>query len=207
MAGARPAAIVFDCDGVLVDSEPASEEAWRRTVAEFGGSLDAGDFVRWIGRTDAEVARHYAEALGADAEAMDRRAREHLVSVLDDGLRPFDDALEAVDLVRHRELPTGVASNSPRWRLDAVMAAAGLQHLLENSVGGDEVPHPKPAPFLYLEIASRLGAPPADCLAVEDSPTGVESARRAGMTVIAVDRGVFAVDRFGVADRIVRSPS
>lgn len=205
VAGARPSAVVFDCDGVLVDSEPASEEAWRRTVEEFGGRLEPTDFARWIGRTDAEVGRHYAEVLGVPAEDLDRRARDHLIAVLDGGIGTFDDAVEAVHLVRRQEIPLAVASNSPRWRLDAVMAAAGLSDLLSRSVGGDEVPHPKPAPFVYLEAAAGLGVSPADCLAIEDSPTGVQSASRAGMTVIAVDRGVFAPDRLTGAYRVVRS--
>ena len=194
---------MFDCDGLLVDSEPASHEAWRRALEGVGVQVDADDFARWVGTTDAEVARHYAAEVGIDPEALDAAAARHLREVLASGLPAFDDALEALRLVEALGLPVGVASNSPVWRLDAVLAAAGLGGTFPVTVGADEVERPQPAPFVYLEAARRLGVEPGGCLAVEDSPTGILSAAQAGMSVLAVDRGVFASDRLSGALRVV----
>lgn len=195
---------MFDCDGVLADSEPASHEAWRQALEGEGIDLDAGGFARWVGTTDAEVARHYAAVLGIDPEDLHEAASRHLRVVLAPGIPAFEDAREALRLVEGVGLPVGVASNSPVWRLEATLAAAGLAGAFRVSVGADEVEEPKPAPHVYLEAARRLGVDPTGCLAVEDSPTGIASARLAGMTVLAVDRGVFAPDLLSGASRVVR---
>jgi mannitol-1-/sugar-/sorbitol-6-phosphatase len=201
--GARMA-VVFDCDGVVVDSEPASEEAWRRALAGLGVSLTAGDFHVWVGRTDRQVAEHYVAETGVEAGVLEEVAACHLRDVLGAGLVAFTDALRCLDAVTRERVPVAVASNSPRWRLDAVLAAAGLGERFSVSVAGDEVARPKPAPDVYLAAATLLDTPPDHCVALEDSPVGIQAAAAAGMRVVAVDRGVFPPAAIGGAHRVVR---
>jgi HAD superfamily hydrolase (TIGR01509 family) len=98
-----------------------------------------------------------------------------------------------------------VASNSDRWRLDAVLAAAGLAGRFQVSVGANEVSHPKPAPDVYVRAAELLAIDPVECLVIEDSPTGIAAARNAGMAVIAVDRGHFPRGSLEQADQVLTS--
>jgi HAD superfamily hydrolase (TIGR01509 family) len=196
-------AAVFDCDGVLVDSEPASERAWTRAVTAFGHVLEPGEFTAWVGRTDRELAEHYGGLLGVDPDALDLRAAAELRAALAGGLEPFSDAVAALDGAVAAGLPVAVASNSRRRRLDAILAAAGLASRFAVRVGSDDVATPKPAPDVYLEAATRLGVEPGRCLVLEDSPTGIAAARAAGMLVVAVDRGVFAPERLAGAHRVV----
>ncbi len=129
-------------------------------------------------------------------------AEEEMRHVAAQGLAAFPDA---VALIERLTVPIAVASNSDRWRLEVVLSAAGVRHLFEVSVAGDEVDEPKPAPDIYLRAAELLTVEPADCLVIEDSPTGVAAARAAGMKVVVVRRGHFGNELFIDADLIVDS--
>ncbi len=96
-----------------------------------------------------------------------------------------------------------VASSSPRQRLDRALAATGLRKYFEFTVAGDEVGKGKPAPDLFLAAAAGLEAEPETCFAVEDSPVGIEAARAAGMTVVAVERGQYSSEDLRWADLVV----
>jgi beta-phosphoglucomutase-like phosphatase (HAD superfamily) len=184
-------AVVFDCDGVLVDSEPHSWSAWQEVARRHGiavadeqistctglGYRDTHAFVAGLGGGDlpppAELLPQLLEALGRSF------AR---------GLRRFDDAVGAVADLSFEGVPLAVASSSPRARLDLTLAAADLARYFPISVAGDEVRNSKPAPDVYLEAVRLLGANPGDCLAVEDSEPGVRAAIAAEMRVIGVAR-------------------
>ncbi|MFO7549616.1 MAG: HAD family phosphatase [Acidimicrobiia bacterium] len=202
-ASGKGLAVVFDCDGVLVDSEPASEEAWRRTLTGRGMAITAAEFHQWVGRTDRQVAEHYAGRTGVAADVLEEIAAAHLQNVLSAGLAPFADALHCLDAVAGAGLGVAVASNSPRRRLDAVLAAAGLEGRFTVSVAGDEVSRPKPAPDVYLAAAEAMTVRPRSCLALEDSPVGIQAAAAAGMWVVAVDRGIFHPAALVGANRVV----
>ena len=188
-------AVVFDCDGVLVDSEDLAWDAWRQILAEHGIELTIEDEAVLTGRTEQVAYEHFA-ARGALppyeefwpqlAEAVTKRFEEHLGA--------FEDALLTLRALRVRETPVAVASSSPRQRLDLALRRTGLIDLVEVTVAGDEVGLGKPAPDLFLEAAARLGLEPSQCLAVEDSPAGVEAAVAAGMEVVAVARGRYDPD-------------
>ena len=111
-----------------------------------------------------------------------------LFELLESELTPFDDAIGTARELHAAGIPIAIASSSPRARLDATIAAAGLTELFDVTVAGDEVPRGKPAPDLFLAAAAKLGVPPDRCVAVEDSPPGVASALAAGMKVVAVAR-------------------
>ena len=124
-----------------------------------------------------------------------------LYALLDTQLTPFDDALEALAELRAREIPVAVASSSPRERLDRTLARVNLAFGV--SVAGDEIEHGKPAPDMFLEAARRLGVPPERCVAVEDSPPGVQAGVAAGMPTLGVCRVPGTEHTLAAADRVV----
>jgi HAD superfamily hydrolase (TIGR01509 family) len=183
--------IVFDCDGVLVDSEELSWRAWRTVAGRHGVAISDEDVARLTGRTVAECHAALADRGPLPTiEAFSEELAEVMHAQLEAHLQAFEDAVDALDALAGR-VPMAVASSSYRDRLDLSLRATGLADHFDASVAGDEVAHGKPAPDLFVEAASRLGVDPADCLAVEDSPPGVASAVAAGMTVVAVERGPF----------------
>lgn len=190
----NPQAVIFDCDGVLVDSERASAAAWSAVLERHGHRLDGDEFTGFIGRTDRSLAESFAPAVGMDSRDLLAEAGVEMRRVVSAGLDAFPDALVLLHSLR---VPVAVASNSDRWRLRAVLEAAGLGGRFAVSVAGDEVARPKPAPDVYLEAARLVGLDPSVCAVIEDSPTGISAALTAGMEVIAVDRGHF--DRLTLA--------
>ncbi len=192
--------MIFDCDGVLVDSESASAAAWQAALARFDYHIDEVTFAGFVGTTDRALAIAFAALVGAGVEEVLNAAEEEMRLVAGHGLSAFPDAVALVDRLA---VPIGVASNSDRWRLEVVLSSAGVRHLFEVTVAGDEVAAPKPAPDVYLRVAALLGMSPGDCVVIEDSPTGVVAARAAGMSVVVVRRGHFADELLMGADRIV----
>ncbi|HEX5117322.1 MAG TPA: HAD family phosphatase [Pseudonocardiaceae bacterium] len=182
-------AVVFDMDGVLVDSEPVWEEVRRALVAERGGRWADDAQQRLMGMSTAEWARYLSADLGvgmspdAVAELVIGRMADRYAKDL--GLLPG-----AVDAVRGAasRWPLGLASSSPRVLIDTVLAAAGIRDLFAVTLSADEVERGKPAPDIYLTVADRLGVPAQRCAAVEDSSNGLRSAAAAGMRVIAIPR-------------------
>lgn len=197
-------AVLFDCDGVLVDSEPVSEWAWRTALAEYG--IDLGDFSAWVGTTDESIALRYAADAGVSPAVLaDRAAGLLLEGLAESPLEVFPDATKALEQVEGSTLSKAVVTNSESWRLDAILISAGLADRFRIRVTSDAVAHPKPEPDIYLLAARLLDTDPSRCLVVEDSPTGVASARAAGMRVVAVDRGVFGSVALAAATRVVSS--
>lgn len=194
--------MIFDCDGVLVDSEWASAAAWQAALARFDHHIDEETFDGFVGTTDRALAMAFATQVGAEVKDVLNAAEEEMRHIAARGLASFPDA---IGLVGRLAVPIGVASNSDRWRLDLVLSSAGIRHLFDVTVAGDEVVEPKPAPDIYLRVSELLGVSPGECIVIEDSPTGVTAARAAGMTVVVVRRGHFANERLIEADRIVDS--
>ena len=196
-------AVVFDCDGVLVDSEPVSQRCWAETLAEFGVEME-GPFSRWAGRTDAAIAEHHAALAGVPAHVLLDRAAAVLADVVErEGVDVYSDTAAALERLGGGVL-AAVATNSERWRLDLLLKAAGMADWFDAAVASDDVAHPKPAPDVYLRAAELLGIEPGRCLVVEDSPTGVAAARAANMRVVALDRGMFPLEELAPATRVVQ---
>jgi HAD superfamily hydrolase (TIGR01509 family) len=183
------AAVVFDCDGTLVDSEPLARRAWTELLDARGYALTDADYAAVLGRPYPRVHAYFAERAELEPHP---EFWEHfsttLFALIGSELRPFADALDAVAGLRAAGVPVAVASSSPRARLDLTLARAGLDGAFAVTVAGDEVEHGKPAPDMYLAAASALGADPADCVAVEDTAPGIASALAAGMTAVGIGR-------------------
>lgn len=200
--GLEADAVLFDCDGVLVDSEPVSFSAWAETLAGHGYALQESEFAESIGGTETTVAERYAPILSLDPVALELEAQFAFERIAP-RVTGFPDTIELVGRLERSHVPIAVATNGLRWRLDVLLRAVGLGHLLDVSVTADEVATPKPAPDLYLAAARLAGVDPDRCVVIEDSPLGIAAALQAGCRVIAVDRGVFASDRLAGADVIV----
>lgn len=183
----RPSAVVFDCDGLLVDTEPcwtkAESEIFARRGLEYTREIKAV----LIGRYMADVADALAEIFGetGNGPAIQMEIMEAATRVIleEAAVMPGAEALVACIA---KALPVAVASNSPRALLDVTLERGGFHGVFPVSVAGNEVTHPKPHPEIYATICTTLGADPADTLAFEDSATGVRAASEAGLRVIGV---------------------
>jgi beta-phosphoglucomutase-like phosphatase (HAD superfamily) len=184
-----PEAVIFDCDGVLVDSERHSVAAWLDVLGTLGHPATASDIEACTGL--GFVPTHTALAAVAPlppAATVWPGLLEALGRSFSTGLRIFPDALSVLETCVAGGIPVAVASASPRERLELTLQTAGLGHRFAVSVAGDDVEHPKPSPDVYLEAAARLGVSPSGCVAVEDTASGVVAAMAAGMRVVAVVR-------------------
>jgi HAD superfamily hydrolase (TIGR01509 family) len=197
-------AVLFDCDGVMVDSEPVSEWAWRTALSEYG--IDLGPFSAWVGTTDEAIAVRFAPEAGVSPAVLADRAADLLLEgFAATPLEVFEDAMSALERALTADLGVAVVTNSEAWRLDAILESAGLGDHFAVRVTSDDVEHPKPDPDVYRRAAEILGVDPSRCLVIEDSPTGITSARAANMRVVVVDRGVFEQAALAAATRVVSS--
>jgi HAD superfamily hydrolase (TIGR01509 family) len=182
-------AVIFDCDGTLVDSEPLARRAWERALAPHGYALTDADAEASVGLPYARVPAYFAERADLPAaEPFWREFTSELFALIDSELAVFDDAVDAARELRERGVPVGVASSSPRERLHRTLRRAGLLDAFDVIVAGDEVTNGKPAPDMFLLAAERLGVPPEQCIVIEDSAPGVQAGLAAGMHTIGVSR-------------------
>jgi len=195
-------AVIFDCDGTLVDSEPLARTAWERALAPYGYAATDADIERSVGLPYATVHAYFAErAALPEAPLFWRGLSRELFALIDEQLVPFPDAVGAARELRARGVPVAVASSSPRERLDRTLRRAGLAFGV--TVAGDEVARGKPEPDMFLAAAVRVGAAPEDCVVVEDSPPGVAAGVAAGMATLAVCRVPGTEAALAAADRVV----
>ena len=202
------AAVVFDCDGTLVDSEPLARAAWERSLAPYGYALDEADYPGLVGLPYPRVHAFFAERVPglAPPDEFWTSYSARLFGLIETDLAPFPDALDTVHDLRERGVPVAVASSSVRARLDRTLDRAGLADAFAVTVAGDEVAHGKPAPDMFLAAARGLGVAPERCVAIEDSGPGVAAALAAGMTTVGVvrragDAGALA-DAHAVLERL-----
>jgi HAD superfamily hydrolase (TIGR01509 family) len=182
-------AVIFDCDGTLVDSEPLARAAWERTMEPYGYAVTDADAEATVGLPFPRTHAYFAERSELPGvEEVWRAYSGTLFALIDDELVTFDDAVSAARELRARGIPVAVASSSPRERLQRTLRRAGLLDAFDVTVAGDEVTNGKPAPDMFLLAAERLGVPPDQCIVIEDSPPGVQAGLAAGMHTIGVNR-------------------
>jgi HAD superfamily hydrolase (TIGR01509 family) len=187
-----PAAVVFDLDGVLVDSEARWDAARRAVVEEQGGRWRPEATRAMMGMSAPEWSRYLHEELGVPLAPGEVSAA--VVATMAAGYRRRLPLLPgAVDGVRAlaARWPLGVASSANRELVELVLEQAGLTRCFGALVSSEEVARGKPAPDVYLEAARRLDVAPAACVAVEDSSNGLRAAAAAGMVVVAVPNAHF----------------
>jgi pseudouridine-5'-monophosphatase len=200
--------VIFDLDGVLLDTEPLYTEATAAVAARFGKRYDWTVKRECIGRGTLEAARIIVDALALPLTPEELvRQRDLTLERLLAGAAPLPGARALSDALAARGVPMAIAT-STESRLYAVKAAAHRAWLasFRAVVCGDDprVRRSKPAPDIFLAAAADLAAAPGDCLVFEDSPFGVEAARAAGMQVIALPDPAMDTARYGAAHRVVR---
>ncbi len=199
-----PGALIFDMDGLLVDSEPLWHRVEHAFAAARGGDWTDEMALACTGQGIGRIVHIMGERFGfevdeaRDVAELEDRFLAHVESL---SLKPF--AREFLEEARGR-LPLGLASSSPRRLIDANLKRFGLTDHFDVTVSGQEVPRAKPWPDVYLRAAERLFVSPGVSLALEDSKNGARAARAAGMKVIAVPEGDGA-EFEALADRVVRS--
>ena len=180
-------AVVFDLDGVLLDSEQVWDEVREELVKERGGRWHDRAQTEMMGMSSIEWSRYMHDELGVPDPP--REISPDVVRRLEEVYRKrlplIDGAHEAVERLAAR-WPLGLASSSNREVIDLVLDLSGLARFFRVTVSSEEVPRGKPEPDVYLEAARGLGVPPERCAAVEDSHNGIRSAKAAGMRVIAI---------------------
>jgi HAD superfamily hydrolase (TIGR01509 family) len=188
-AGRRMRAVIFDLDGTLVDSEPLSDDAWRRVFAVHGANVSEADVRAAHGlRFSDAYARFARAALLPPPHIIWSDYSELLFASFDDRLVAFSDAVGTARRLHADGVALALVTSSQRDRLDRTIEAAALHELFTATVAGDEVSRGKPAPDGYLAAARLLGVDPNCCVAIEDSQVGIDAARAARMTVLAVSR-------------------
>lgn len=188
-------AVIFDLDGVIVDSEPVWEQVRRAYVARHGGQWQPDTQHRLMGMSTGEWARYLSEELGVD-----RSPDQVATDVIEEMARRYDAHVPLIDeadqVVRRlaARWPMGLASSSPPRLIAAALVATGLADMFRVTYSTEQVARGKPAPDVYLAVANRLGVDAARCVAVEDSANGVRSAAAAGMRVVAVPHAAYPLD-------------
>ncbi|MGW6276906.1 HAD family hydrolase [Kribbella sp. NPDC055071] len=201
-------AVVFDLDGVLVDSEPLWDEVRRRVVAEAGREWPADATEALQGMSTPEWAAYLTDEVGVPGRAEDAAAMviDRMIDRYRERLPLLPGAVEAVKrLATH--WPLGLASSSPRRLIDAVLESAHLTDDFRVTVSTEEVEAGKPSPAVYNEAVRRLRATPSAVIAIEDSSNGLRAASAAGVRVIAVPNPTYPPqpDALALADTVVRS--
>jgi HAD superfamily hydrolase (TIGR01509 family) len=193
-------AVVFDLDGVLIQTEEIWDEVREAFVRERGGRYDAEAQRAMMGMSSPEWSRYIHDDLGV-ADEPDEIAAEvvrRMLARYRERVPLLDGAAEAVERLAGR-WPLAIASSSNRPLIDAVLDVSGLGRYFRATVSSEEVPRGKPSPDVYVEAARRLGAAPARCAAIEDSHSGIRSAKAAGMRVIAIPNPSYAPDEEALA--------
>ncbi len=181
-------AIIFDMDGVLVDSEPLGMEAMRRVMAGQGIAYSEEDNEEFLGRTTLEECRILRErhGLAPPAEELTRAYVDILVALIEARPRPMPGVPGVLGALRDAGRRMALASSADPRVIATNVKALELARYFDAIVSGTEVPRGKPAPDVFLETARRLGAAPRGCLVIEDSRNGLLAAKAAGMTCAVI---------------------
>ena len=201
-------AVVFDLDGVLLQSEEVWDAVRERYVRERGGRYDEEVQRAMMGMSAPEWSTFLAEDAGVPASPEQINA-DVVALMLEAYARELPLLPGAVDVVRRiaTQFPLALASSSNRAIFEEVLSLAGIADCFAATVSSEEVPQGKPAPDVYLEAARRLGVAPETCAAVEDSHAGIRSAHAAGMRVIAIPNPSYPPDAeaLALADAVLRT--
>jgi HAD superfamily hydrolase (TIGR01509 family) len=188
-SGAPLKAVIFDMDGLMLDTESIGLRAWTRACASFGFDLPREAFLRMCGLNHNDSRLILLETFGSAfpyEEVKAERLKVGLEIETNEGIELKPGLLEVLSLLDEFKIPKAVATSTEQARTERRLKQIGLFSRFNAFVTGDEVTHSKPDPEIFLRSAARLGADPESCLVLEDSEAGVRAADRAGMRVIVV---------------------
>jgi len=181
--------VIFDWDGVVIDSSAQHERSWELLAAEIGKPLPEGHFKASFGKKNQEIIPgllRWSNDPDEIARLGIRKEELYRELVRAQGVRVLPGARELLIALRGTGIPRSVGSSTPRSNLDAIFSATGLGELFDQVVCGDDVKAGKPEPDVFLLAAQKLGLAPADCLVIEDAHVGIAAAHAGGMKVLAV---------------------
>jgi HAD superfamily hydrolase (TIGR01509 family) len=198
--GSALEAVIFDLDGVLVDTEEMWDASRREVTQEAGGHWRSEATTDMLGMSAPEWSRYMHERLGVplDPAEINRLVVSRILERLRKGPPVMDGALDAVARLRHA-WPLGLASSANRPVIDAVLETTGLAPYFDATMSSEEVARGKPSPDVYLAAADALHVEPAAAAAIEDSANGIRSAAAAGMLVVAIPNRRYPPDRDALA--------
>jgi len=202
-------AILFDLDGLMVDSEPHSIAAWQAVLAKRGVQFDRAALDWILGQRLIETAAYAVRSfhLPDRPEDLAQEKAEYQIAHLDGNVQPMPGLIELLDWVDQSGLKKAVASSGLRRYIDAVLSAVNLRARFNVIISADDVVNGKPAPDVFLAAATALHVAPQNCLVLEDAPLGVQAAKAAGMTCWAVPNAHSRALDLSPADRVVASLS
>lgn len=187
MGGHR--AVVFDLDGLMVDTERIALECWIESARTFGWEITRETCLALVGIDSRESRQVLLDRMGGSFPMSEVSARgrvRYLERLRGEGVQVKPGLVELLDWLAARAVPVAVATSTQQELALEKLALAGLRERFETIVGGDQVPRGKPAPDVYREAIARIGAEPAHCVALEDSEIGLRAAHAAGATCIVV---------------------
>jgi HAD superfamily hydrolase (TIGR01509 family) len=195
-------AVVFDMDGVLVDTEHLWDEVRERLTDEWGGRYTPEAQEAMMGMSSLEWSRYLHETVGLrePPDVINAEVVRRMLARYEEELPVVDGAREAVQRLHDDGFALAVASSSNRELIDGVLRRLEVEALFAVTVSSEEVARGKPAPDVYLEATRRLGVEAARCAAVEDSHSGIGSAKAAGLRVIAIPNPTFPPDEDALAE-------
>lgn len=204
----RLEAVVFDLDGVLWDGEPLYQRAFNLVLADYGHALDDEAYGHVIAGLSVEESWGWVRerfGLSVPMEELVAAYHQAVLALLRGPVEPLPGARALVERLRALRVPLAIASSSLREWVEAALRGLGLDGAFGAVVTASDVARAKPAPDLYLAAAARLGLPPERCIAIEDTPTGLQAARAAGMFVVQLRAASFTFPPQPEADLVLES--
>jgi HAD superfamily hydrolase (TIGR01509 family) len=180
------AAVLFDNDGLTLDTEPAWTRAETALFARHGSTFTIEHKRSLLGTAPVEAAAKLEAMLGVDGDQLNAELYELVLEEVATGIEPMPGAVDLLAALRAQAIPVGLVSNSRRGFVERGLRSAGLDGAFAVVVTAEEVARPKPAPDAYVAAAVALGAAPSECAVLEDSPTGLAAGRAAGALTIGV---------------------
>jgi beta-phosphoglucomutase len=180
--------VVFDVDGVLFDTEALHQRAWIAAMKSFGIDLDTASLLRWTGIPCTEMAEYYVKEYTPKRDPLDyvNAKRHHFQILVEKEAAPFEGLSDRLDQLLNTNLRMGYATSNSRKDVDLLMRVTGFDRYFPFGISLDEVQNPKPHPEPYKNAVKMLDLSPSSCVAVEDSPTGLQAALSAGMYTIGI---------------------
>lgn len=204
-------AVIFDMDGVIIDSEPIHSRVKMDTFAHFGIPFHEEDLARYMGRTSNAI---FGETLAKEGrtdikpEDMAAYKHAHYLEILQSGeIAPVTGSVELIKSLHEAGFPLALATSSNVRVMNTVLDAFGIRPYFSSILSGGELTESKPHPAIYLISAERLGVKPAECLVIEDTTNGIMAAKRAGMNCVAYRNPHSGNQDLSLADEIVDSLS
>lgn len=199
--------VIFDIDGVLVDSNPAHFESWRRIALEDGFDFPESLFQETFGQTTpAILAHHWHRPLSPEEiRLFDRRKEDLYREIIAEKFPVMPGARAFIQTLYEADFPLAVGSSGPGFNVDFVLERLGVKPYLRGIVSGTDVARGKPAPDIFLRCAEMMNLPPADCTVIDDSESGVRAARAAGMKIVGFYSGGHRDEEYTGVDLLIRS--